>query len=278
MLNKSYFLSLSFQNNIMRLFYREFGDKQKTPLVILHGLFGISDNWVSFGRKMSENYHVLIPDQRNHGQSQHCPLFDYPLLTEDLYEFINEHNLDDPIILGHSMGGKVAMNFALNYPLLSKALIVADMSPRAYKANRHHQTFIRAMRSVDFSKIRYRREIEDILSKTISSVRIRQFLLKNIYRDEQKKLGWRINLDSIGANLPKIFEAIEKQDTQYSNPALFIRGAQSEYVPEEDFPLIRRNFVHAQIKTIENAGHWLHAEQAGEFLGICRDFLNSVSS
>ncbi len=262
----------------MRLFYREFGDKQKTPLIILHGLFGISDNWVSFGRKMSENYHVLIPDQRNHGQSQHCPLFDYPSLTEDLYEFINEHNLDDPIILGHSMGGKVAMNFALNYPQLSKALIVADMSLRAYQANRHHQTFIKAMRSVDFSKIQYRSEIEDILSETISSVRIRQFLLKNIYRDEQKKLGWRINLDSIEANLPKIFEAIEKQGTPYSNPALFIRGAQSDYVPEEDFPLIRSSFINAQIKTIENAGHWLHAEQAEEFLGICRDFLNSISS
>ncbi len=260
----------------MRLFHREFGN-QGQPLIILHGLFGISDNWVSFARKISDSYHVFIPDQRNHGQSQHCDLFNYDVLTDDIYEFITEHNLDDPIILGHSMGGKVAMQFALKYPELTPAIIIADISMRAYENNRHHEKFIAAMRSIDFQSIKYRSEIEASLSKTIPSARIRQFLLKNIHRNEEGALNWRIHLDGIEKNLDAIFTAIDSTKT-YNAPALFIHGGASSYVQESDKPEIQKAFTQAEFEMIAHATHWLHADEPEKFLNIVVNFLKKIEA
>lgn len=255
----------------MELFFRHYGKGR--PLIILHGVFGISDNWVSFGRKMAEYFEVFIPDQRNHGQSPHDPTFNYFALCSDLYDFIEEHEIEDPIILGHSMGGKVAMRFALENPDMLKALIVADISMRTYQRRYRHLDMIDAMQSVDFNKVESRSDVEDVLKTKIKEKRIRQFALKNLYRRERGgQFAWRLNLEAINLNMDEIFEGI-KSEKLFKKPALFIRGGNSDYVAYDDFDQIYRNFPDADIQTIEGAGHWLHAEKPEEFYNIVKGFI-----
>ena len=255
----------------MKLFYRNYGKGQ--PLIILHGVFGISDNWVSFARKMADKYAVFIPDQRNHGQSPHDSTFNYFALCSDLMEFIEEHELEDPIILGHSMGGKVAMHFALENPDMLKALIVADISMRAYDRRYGHLNMIDAMQAVDLEQARSRVEIEVQLKDGIPETRIRQFAMKNLYRrDRSSHFAWRLNLEAINLNMDEVAGGIASNNL-FQKPALFIRGGSSDYVKYDDFDQIYRNFPRADIKTIEGAGHWLHAEKPEEFENLVREFL-----
>jgi esterase len=258
----------------MKLFYREYGNG--APFIILHGLFGISDNWATFGKAIKDRYHVYIPDMRNHGRSPHDPVFDFPSMTNDINEFIYEHGLRNPVMMGHSMGGKVAMMVALNNPELLDRLIVVDVGPRKFPLNTEHLQLLNAMLSADLSVARSRSDVENQLVEKIKSKRLRQFLLKNIYWKSDDTLGWRLNLEVIHANLPLMFGGIESESV-FTSPALFIRGGLSNYIGEEDIELIRKNFPDAIIRTIASAGHWAHADAPEEFYDIVTGFLNTAS-
>jgi pimeloyl-ACP methyl ester carboxylesterase len=257
----------------MELFYREYGKGQ--PIVILHGLLGISDNWVGIARQLSEEgYRVLIPDQRNHGQSPHHPILNYYALTDDLGEFIEHHKLVKPIILGHSMGGKVAMRYTLENPGNVEMLIVVDTSLRTYVRFNYHLKLIDAMLSVDFTDVSSRNDIESRLSEKISDSRLIMFLMKNLFWKEKGKLGWRPDLQAISYNMDSMYDGIF-YSTRFEKPALFVRGGQSDYILDEDIPGIMQNFPQAIIKTIENATHWVHADEPEEFYRILLEFLES---
>lgn len=254
----------------MKLFYREYGEGQ--PVIILHGLFGISDNWVTIGRRLAEKFEVYILDQRNHGQSPHSETFNYYALVEDLYEFIEDHQLTHPILIGHSMGGKVAMNFALEHPHRVDKLIVVDMSVRHYPARQQHMDILNAMLSADFDAISLREEVEEIITSRVKSAKISQFVLKNLYRIGKTRLAWRLNVNAIYNNVENVFEGI---DSPYSSEitALFIKGGTSDYILDEDYDLILKKFPNARFTTIENASHWVHAEKPDELCAVFSKFL-----
>jgi len=255
----------------MQLFYRTYGKGK--PFIILHGLFGISDNWVSFAKKIADlGYQVFVLDQRNHGQSAHSPNFNYLALVDDLFEFIDEHELEDAVILGHSMGGKVAMRFALENPDYLSKLIVVDISLRQYPPRDYHLKVIRAMKKVDFSTVKNRKEVEVILAEDIESKRIRQFIMKNLYRKEKNELSWRMCLDAIANNLDEMFDGIEPEKP-LNKPTLIIRGGKSDYVLDSDLLPLKNAFPQAEIQTIANATHWVHAEEPEVFFEDVEGFL-----
>ena len=257
----------------MELFYREYGQGQ--PIVILHGLLGISDNWVGFSRKLAvEGYRVLIPDQRNHGHSPHHPVMNYYALTDDLAEFIEHHHVEKPIILGHSMGGKVAMRYTLENPRKVARLIIVDTSLRTYFRFNYHLKLIDAMLSVDFTTASGRQDVASLLSERVGDTRLVQFLMKNLYRKEKGRLGWRPNLQAISYHVDSMYDGVF-YSTHFENPALFIRGGQSDYILDEDIPAIMRNFPDAVIKTIEKGTHWVHSDEPEEFYRILKEFLKS---
>ncbi len=241
------------------------------PLLILHGYFGMGDNWKSQANKLAEKYEVHLIDQRNHGRSFHSDDFDYELLVEDLNAYIEYHQLEEVVLLGHSMGGKTAMLFAVNYPEKIKALIVADISPRSYPP--HHHEILEALNAVDFSKITLRTEVDDVLKNYISEEGVRQFLLKNVFRETKTTLNFRFNLESLTENNNEVGEGLPAF-TEYDGPVLFLRGANSGYIAKEDEALIKAHFSKAEIISIKNAGHWLHAENPVDFLAELSAFLN----
>lgn len=242
------------------------------PLIILHGLFGSSDNWMTLAKSLGEHFEVFIIDQRNHGQSPHNDEFNYDVMADDLYEFILIHNIVDPIILGHSMGGKTAMQFAMNYPTKLTKLIVADIAPKAYPV--HHRGIIDGLFSLDFNKIKSRKEADTTLSKHIEEASTRQFLLKNLYWIEKSKLAWRFNLPIINNNIEIIGEGLKNVST-FEKPTLFVRGELSNYIVESDYSDIHETFVNSSILTLNNSGHWVHAENPSKFLTMVTSFLLS---
>lgn len=256
----------------MELFYHTYGEGQ--PLIILHGLFGLSDNWVTIAKRISANYKVYIPDQRNHGQSPHDNTFNYYALADDLMEFMEEHDIEKPVLLGHSMGGKVAMNFALDYPENVDKLIVVDMSVRQYKARSIHYHLIEAMESVDFDQVKSRKEIEDHLAEYIPQKPLRLFIMKNLKRFSNNRFGWKLNLPVLKENLDSIVEGLSGNQ-QFDKPSLFVGGGKSDYIQEEDYKLIPQIFPQALIKTIPEATHWLHADSPEKFCDIVSDFLQN---
>ncbi|MCF8233430.1 MAG: alpha/beta fold hydrolase [Bacteroidales bacterium] len=258
----------------MRLYHRHYGEGQ--PLIILHGLFGLSDNWVTFAKKIAhKGFEVSVPDQRNHGRSPHSDTFNYLAMTDDLMEFIEEHNIEYPVIMGHSMGGKVAMRFALENPGITKKLIVVDIAMRQY-GNRHfHKKIIQSMRAVDFEKASKISDVDDQLKPNIPQKRIRQFIMKNLhYRDNRGMMDWRINFEGICDNMDELFDKVEVNNT-YEKPALIIRGGDSDYVTDEDIDQIKEHFTRAEIHTIGGASHWVHAEKPEAFNSLVLDFLKS---
>ena len=254
----------------MKLFFRRFG--QGKPVVILHGLFGIADNWVTIGKRLSKEFEVFIPDLRNHGQSPHSKVFDFPSLVQDLIEFTEENNLKDIMLIGHSLGGITAMQFTLQNPLFVKKIIVVDISLRKYQNYEEHQQLINAMLSVDFSIARSRSDVEQQLVGVIKSQRLRLFLLKNVYWRNKYRLDWRLNLDGINDNLPLAYERMA-DDLQFPGPALFIRGGLSDYILDEDFKEICKKFPRAELSTVPDATHWVHADAPEEFYKIVYRFL-----
>lgn len=240
------------------------------PLVILHGYFGMGDNWKSHANKLATDFEVHVVDQRNHGRSFHADEFSYELMVEDLKNYFDEKEIEKAIVLGHSMGGKTAMLFAVEYPELVEKLIVADIAPKYYAP--HHHTIIDALNSVDFSVLKLRSEIDDILKKTIPEEGIRQFLLKNVYRKTKTEMAFRFNLKSLTNNNPEVGEALPSFTT-YQGETLFLRGAKSDYILDDDFSLIEAHFEKAKIETVSNAGHWLHAENPIEFYNKLIEFV-----
>ncbi len=255
----------------MKLFYRIFGEGN--PLIILHGLFGLSDNWVGFGKKIADlGYQVFILDQRNHGQSPHSDVFNYLAMTDDLYDFIEENEIVNPILLGHSMGGKVAIRFALENPELISKTIIVDISLKEYPKRTSHEKIIDAMRRIDFGMVRSRKEVEMLLRERLPDIRLRQFILKNLYWESKERLAWRINFEAICDNLDDLFDGVDTID-KFENPSLFIRGGLSDYILEEDYPVIKFNFPNSEIITIENTSHWVHAEAPEKFYKVITEFL-----
>jgi esterase len=252
----------------MKLHYRKIGEGQ--PLIILHGLFGSSDNWQTLGKKLAEDYEVYLVDQRNHGHSPHCDDFSYELMAEDLYELIDDNFLRDVILVGHSMGGKTAMTFALEHAEYLDKLVVVDMGIKEYPM--HHETILESMLTTDLNVMKSRGEVDRHISQFIPSVVLKQFLMKNLYWKEKGQLAWRINLPVLNKEIYSIIGALEPGDVDL--PTLFIRGEQSDYVLESDYPSIRSQFPQAEFQTIYGAGHWVHAESPHEFYNILMEFAN----
>jgi pimeloyl-ACP methyl ester carboxylesterase len=255
----------------MNLFFRVYG--QGPPLIILHGLFGLSDNWVTIGKKLASQYTVYIPDLRNHGQSPHSPVFDFPSLEDDLLGFIEKHDLVKPVIIGHSLGGKTAMFFALHQPDHVSKLVIVDISLRRYPHNTDHQELINAMLTVDMDSAQSRSDVERQLESLVRSPKLRQFLMKSVYWKESDHLGWRLNVKAINENLHAVFEGVDITG-EYTGPALFIRGGLSTYVSDDDIILIKKKFPAAVVRTIPMATHWVHADAPGEFYEILSEFLD----
>jgi esterase len=254
----------------MNLHYKSYGEGH--PLLILHGFLGSSGNWHTLSQNVfSEHYRVLAVDQRNHGRSPHSDVFDYEVLAEDILRFMDTHEVDDAHVLGHSMGGKVAMHLAIRYPERVSKLIVVDIAPRAY--NELHTDILDALRDVKPEDYADRDEIDDALAQYIPHPRVRLFLMKNLTIDPKtKKYSWQINLESLRENYPLINEAIP-EDGRYDGPTLFIRGDQSDYITDDDRPDIERHFPAARVTTVKNAGHWLHADEPEPFGRIVTAFL-----
>lgn len=257
----------------MELFFQKFGIEKDQSVIILHGLFGISDNWVSYGKQLAKaGYEVFIPDQRNHGRSEHSDDFNYLALTNDLYDFIDAEEIENPILIGHSMGGKVAMRYAVSYPELVKKLIVVDIAPKEYGPRKHHLSIIKTMLEVNLNNANNRTEVANFLTKGIADKRIRQFILKNLYRKNKNEFEWRLNLDAISDNLEKMFDGIP-EGTTYTGESLFIKGGNSDYLLTSDYDQIYNFFPAARIITINNATHWVHADAPEEFYNLTSQFL-----
>lgn len=254
----------------MKLAFREFGQGQ--PLIILHGLFGQSDNWNTLAKLFGEQgFRVFCVDQRNHGLSSHSDEWNYDVMAEDLKEFIDEHSLKKPILLGHSMGGKTVMFFECKYPNEAAKIIVADISPRAYEP--HHQEVLTALNSVDFTIIKTRKEAEAKLNEHIKDFGTKQFLLKNIYwKDtENNIMDWRFNLKVINKNYNTIGVAVPEFKSK--TPCLIVKGEKSNYITENDMKDFEARFLNCELKTIADAGHWVHAEKPKEFFEAVINFI-----
>lgn len=250
----------------MKLHYRELGSGK--PFVILHGLFGFSDNWQSHGKKLAEYYRVIMVDLRNHGHSDWSEEFSYELMMGDVKELCDQLGLEEFILLGHSMGGKTAMLFAQHYPELLEKLIVVDMGIKSYPM--HHEHILAGLHALDLQAISTRSEAEAILSQHIDSPGVRQFLLKNIYWKEKGKMAWRMNIPVLEREMPNILSALPNEECFVQT--LFIRGELSNYILDEDIPAIENAFPDSELVTIENAGHWVHAEAPEAFLDAVLGF------
>ena len=242
------------------------------PFIILHGFLGMSDNWKTHGRLFSQlGFEIHLVDQRNHGKSFHSNDFDYEILSEDVYEYCLYNDLEDVVLLGHSMGGKTAMMFAAKYPQMISKLIIADIAPRFYP--RHHHAILEGLSALDFEEIVTRKEAEEILSKYVSHSPTRQFLLKNVYWIEPGKLALRINLEALIENIDEIGEGLPSH-FKFEGDALFLKGDKSEYITLQDETEIKRQFPNSKISTVENAGHWLHAENPIQFFDSVKHFIS----
>ena len=251
----------------MKLFYRPSG--QGEPLIILHGLFGSSDNWYTLAKVFAEHFQVFLVDQRNHGQSPHSKEFDYKLLTEDLLEFIQEHAIKKPVIIGHSMGGKAAMNFAVRYPAHLSKLIVVDIVPKTYPV--HHDAILDGLKAVPLMSLTSRNEADGILSRHVPEAEVRQFLLKNLSRKSAGGFEWKINLEAIDQNIEAMGAGMIYSG-KYDGPSLFIKGKKSKYYTEGDEMLIKNIFTHAEFATLDT-GHWVQAEKPDEFAKLVLNYL-----
>jgi esterase len=249
------------------LFYREFG--QGSPIIILHGLFGFSDNWQTIAKALSDHHLVITPDLRNHGRSPHLPEHNYPAMAEDLRQFMEEHWMFSATLMGHSMGGKVAMQTALSYPDMVERLIVVDMAPGVAEDN--HSDIFKALLGLSLPDIESRADIEAYLAERIPDTGTRQFLLKNITRTENGRFTWKMNLPVLWQSFSDILAAVE--GTPFQKPTLFVRGERSNYIQDSDFPAIHALFPQAKIVTVPDAGHWVHADQPAALLKVLREWL-----
>ncbi len=248
------------------------------PLILLHGLFGSLENLGGIARRLQDEWQIHALDERNHGSSPHTDTMDYPSMAEDVLAYMDAQGLDKASILGHSMGGKVAMQVALMAPERVEKVIVADISPVSYKP--HHDVILEGLRSLDLTNVRTRQDADRLLAEFVETPGVRQFLLKNLERvpgDEQSADGpmfrWRLNLPVIDACYANLAKAPEG-DGPFNGPVLFLKGAESAYIQEKHRDQIMRLFPSAELRIIQDTGHWLHAEKADTFAALCRRFLD----
>jgi len=265
----------------MKLFYRKFGDGP--PLIILHGLYGSSDNWVSIAKSISDSFTVYLPDQRNHGQSPHSDVHDYNSMRDDLFEMVNELHIRKFFLAGHSMGGKTAIAFAAKWPEMIYGLLIADISPFTNGNTRkleysQHLTILKTILSTDVSSVSSRDEAESFLTEKISSEKVRGFILKNLKRNAGGVFTWKLNASSLFNNLDKIMAGLDLKE-EFSEPitgfpVIFLKGGNSEYLISSDMPDINKVFPASEFAEIIGAGHWIHADKPDEVIKYLRNLLN----
>ena len=255
----------------MKLFFRELGEGE--PMIILHGLFGSSDNWLTQAKLFAPYYKVYSLDQRNHGQSPHSDAFDYVSMVEDLKEFIVDRSVSQPVIIGHSMGGKAAMNFALAHSDLISKLIVVDIAPKPY--NLEHYTIVEGLKAIPVERLESRNEADEVLSQHVPEPDVRQFLLKNLQRQRDGGFSWKINLPVISEKLTNIGADLQFSGT-FNKPVLFLRGGRSKYISDNDHQRIHEIFPAAEIQTLDT-GHWVQAEQPQAFFDAVTAWLSQHS-
>lgn len=251
----------------MKLFYRKYGSGP--PLIILHGLYGSSDNWIPIAKMISGNFTIYIPDIRNHGKSPHSGIHNYDAISDDISELTEELGFENIFLAGHSMGGKAAVRFAMRWPDKIKGLLIADIAPftdekKISDAYDQHYSILSAMLNTDIESADSRDIIENLLARQISSDKIRGFIMKNLQRNEDNRFSWKLNVHALLENLPGILASLPYEGAlQYpltGFPVTFLKGENSAYLDTEDFREILRFFPAAELKIIENTGHWLHAE------------------
>lgn len=252
----------------MKLNFTKIGEGR--PLLIVHGLFGSSDNWRTLGKQFSKTNTVYLIDLRNHGKSPHSLDMNYDFMASDIMELIIDEKINKPILLGHSMGGKAALMFLKKYPEILEKLIIADIGLKEYPM--HHEQILRGLNNIDLQSIKTRSQAQEALGIYVKEIGVQQFLLKNLFWVEKGKLDWRMNLKIIEKNILNILEEIT---IEYSKtPTFFLRGEKSNYIPEEDFKNILNKFPNGKIATIKKVGHWLHAENPDEFFRLVTEFMN----
>ncbi len=252
----------------MQLNFRTFG--QGKPLIILHGLFGSLDNWQTLARSFGKEFQVFTVDQRNHGKSPHEQVMDFSTMATDLFEFMEQQGIQKAHFLGHSMGGKTAMELALLYPGAVEKLVVVDIAPRAYEPG--HNAIFEALLKLDPEQLESRQAADEALAKDISSFPIRQFLLKNLARRKEGGFHWKMNLPVIYKNYSSLIAKVHPKG-QFEGEALFIRGGKSSYIAPNELPQIKEQFPNAYLVTVDAAGHWVHAEAPEALLNIVTEFL-----
>ncbi|WP_306640899.1 alpha/beta fold hydrolase [Sanyastnella coralliicola] len=255
----------------MELFYRKIGEEGR-PLIILHGLFGSGDNWQTLARSYAEDHQVYLVDQRNHGRSPHADEFSYELMADDLAKFVEDHDLTDVDMIGHSMGGKTAMLFASEHSYALNKLIVADMAPKPYPL--HHQKILEALMTADLNSLGTRGAVGKHLEQHIEEEGVRQFLLKNLYWKNKGELAWRFNVPVLNREIGVIVDETDQQICL--TDTLFVRGSESNYITDEDQFYLSHYFPNSELETINGAGHWLHAEAPETFLAVTRTFLEAL--
>ncbi len=265
----------------MELSFKSFG--QGPPLVILHGLYGMGDNWMNIAQVLSQQFTVYLVDQRNHGNSPHTPLHTYEAMSADLKEFTDKLQLESIVLIGHSMGGKTAITFTLQHGLKVKKLICVDISPFSYlgleafrKNIVFHQMVLELYQTAPIDKATRRDEIEAYFAEKITDAAIRRFLLKNLARAKNHAFFWKHNVKALVDSLESIIDAAPpvKMGAQSFVPTLFLRGGKSDYISQEDMESIRDVFPRSQIITYEHCGHWLHSEEPEMFIQDVLNFLH----
>lgn len=253
----------------MKLHFRQLGEGK--PLIILHGVFGSSDNLFTVSRKIAEQgFEVFILDARNHGQSPRSDVFDYVSMAADLNEFLEDHQIEQPFILGHSMGGKTVIQYSQHYDNFS-GLIVVDIAARQYP--QHHGHILAGLKAINLEKLTSRKEAEEIFGQYVTDFGERQFILKNLYRNESDGFDWRINLPILDKNSGNVVAEIPLIK-HVEKPLLVMRGSESDYVKDTDFEQLKQYYYNARLVTIAEANHWIHATQPTEFVKEVIHFLN----
>lgn len=250
-----------------------YGENQGgTPLLVLHGLFGMLDNWGSFGKEFGEKMPVHLLDLRNHGKSFHSDEMSHDAMAADILNYIQSKNIEKAHLLGHSLGGKAVMQFAINHPKKTEKLIVADIAPKSYPP--HHQGIIKGLQSVNFDEVKSRSDVDEVLKQYIPEEFVRQFLMKSLYWTDDKKLAWRFNLEILDKKYQD-FVANNIKFGVFPGKTLFIRGENSNYILPQDELAIKQQFPDYKIVSIANAAHWLHADKPADFNAAVADFLGS---
>ncbi|MEM9820207.1 MAG: alpha/beta fold hydrolase [Bacteroidota bacterium] len=253
----------------MTLNFKAFG--QGDPVIILHGLFGTLDNWQTIGKQLAEQYSVYLVDQRNHGRSPHHSDFNYAIMAEDLRHFMESQWIYKAHLIGHSMGGKTVMQFAMDFPDMIDRLIVVDIAPKAYAGG--HQDIFNALHQLDLDQIEDRKTADAQLAKYIEDFGVRQFLLKNLMREKAGGYRWKMNLPVIEQHYQAILDTIPLTEA-FEEKTLFIRGSRSKYISDDDWPKVLTHFPKAHLATVEGSGHWVHAEAPKALLKLVKEFLN----